>query len=63
MVLDQGNYNGKAYYLVSKLDNEDNLTEEFNIFENNNGIVSNVKEEKVLKALIKYFQRRNEKTD
>ena len=60
MVMDQGNYNGKAYYFVSKLDNEENLTEEFNIFENNNGIVSNMIDGKILKALKEYFKKRIE---
>ena len=60
MVMDQGNYGGKAYYFVSKLDKEDNLTEEFNIFENNDGIVSNIIDGKVLEALKEYFMKRIE---
>ena len=58
MILDQGNYDSKGYYLTSKLDSEDNLTEEFNILEDNNGMISEVKEENLLQALVKYFQER-----
>lgn len=62
MILDQGNYNNKAYYMTSKLDNEDNLTEVFSIMEEtiNNSVatVSTVKDEKLLKALAEYFKER-----
>ena len=58
MILDQGNYDSKGYYLTSKLDSKDNLTEEFNILEDNNGMISEVKEENLLQALVKYFQER-----
>ena len=33
MIMDQGNYNQKCYFMMSKLDNFDNLTEEFSIME------------------------------
>ena len=60
MVLDQGNYQGKQYYLTSKLDLNDNLTEEFDIIENDNNKVSNVTNQKLLFALVEYFQKRME---
>lgn len=63
MIIDQGNYNEKAYYLTSKLDDEENLTDTFSIMEetieNNISRVSAVKDEKLLKALAEYFQKRN----
>ena len=63
MIMDQGNYNGKCYFLTSKLDNEENLTETFSIMEETveNGVstVSAVKDERLLKALAEYFQKRN----
>ena len=62
MILDQGNCEGKCYFLVSKLDNEDNLTETFSIMEENinNGVstVTTVKDERLLKALADYFEKR-----
>lgn len=62
MIMDQGNYNGKCYFLVSKLDNDDNLTETFSIMEEtiDNGIskVETVKDEVLLKALAEYFNKR-----
>lgn len=60
MILDQGNYNNKYYYLTSKLDNEENLTEEFNILEDEDGIISRVTDEKLFKALVEYFKKRFE---
>lgn len=63
MIIDQGNYNQKAYYLTSKLDNEENLTDTFSIMEetteNDQNIVSPVKDETLLKALAVYFQKRS----
>ncbi len=58
MVLDQGNYQGKQYYLTSKLDTSDNLTEEFDIIENDNNKVSVVDNKDLYDALIKYFNGR-----
>ena len=60
MVLDQGNYKGKQYYFTSKLDSNDNLTEEFDIIEGSNNKVSNVKDQNLLFALVEYFQKRME---
>lgn len=64
MVIDQGNYNQKAYYFTSKLDQEENLTDNFTIMEitmiNGEEVVSPVKEEKVFRALIDYFKDRNQ---
>ena len=60
MILDQGNYNDKRYYLTSKLDEEENLTEEFNILEDEDGILSRVTDEKLFNALIAYFKKRFE---
>ena len=63
MIIDQGNYNQKAYYLPSKLDNEENLTDTFSIMEetieNDQNVVSPVKDETLLKALAVYFQKRS----
>ena len=61
MILDQGNYNGKAYYFLSKLDSEDNLTETVSIVENDNGNIVSVKDEVLLEALVKYFDERKDK--
>ena len=62
MIMDQGNYNGKCYFLVSKLDNDNNLTETISIMEETieNGVstVATVKDEKLLKALAEYFKKR-----
>ena len=64
MILDQGNYNGKCYFLTSMLDESDNLSNNLSIVEetNNNGItdVKTVKDEKLLNALISYFRKRFE---
>ena len=58
MILDQGNYKGKCYYLTSKLDANNNLTEEFDIICNDNNKVSNVTNQKLLFALVDYFKER-----
>ena len=62
MIVDQGNYNGKCYFLVSKLDNDNNLTETISIMEETieNGVstVTTLKDEKLLKALAEYFEKR-----
>ena len=62
MILDQGNYNGKSYFLTSKLDENDNLSNYLSIVEENieNGVtsVSSVKDEKIFKALVDYFKKR-----
>ena len=60
MVLDQGNYNNKAYYLTSKLDSEANLTNEINIFVNNDDYLEEVTDTQVKEALIEYFKKRLE---
>ena len=62
MILDQGNYNGKCYFLTALIDEEDNLTNNFTILEetvsDNKTTVKTVEEEKLLKALVEYFQKR-----
>ena len=62
MIVDQGNYNGKCYFMTSKLDNEGSLTDTFSIveetIENGESILTTVKEEKLLKALATYFKDR-----
>lgn len=58
MVIDQGNYDGKGYYLASRLDEDGNLKEEFVALENNNGIVTTVEDEALFNALIGYFKNR-----
>ena len=58
MVADQGNYNGKAYYMLIKLDENDNLTGTVDIVENNDGKVESIVDSKLLQALIKYFNDR-----
>lgn len=62
MIMDQGNYNGKCYFLTSKLSEDDNLTKEISIMEENVvdgvSIVTSVKDEELLKALAKYFEKR-----
>lgn len=64
MILDQGNYNGKAYFFITDLDEFDNITDRFSILEENivDGeiTVKTVKEEKLFKALIEYFKKRFE---
>lgn len=60
MIMDQGNYNQKCYFMMSKLDNYDNLTEEFSIMEevvvNGESLLSTVTDNKLLEALAKYFR-------
>lgn len=62
MVIDQGNYHGKCYFLTSILDNEENLTGNLTILEERKSnyvtTVKLVNDEKLLKALIKYFIKR-----
>lgn len=62
MIMDQGNYGGKSYFLTSKLDSNENLTEKIQIFEetieSGEKKVSTVIEEKTLKALANYFNQR-----
>ena len=64
MILDQGNYNGKAYFLTTMLDNNDNLSNKLSIVEeiNTDGMVmiQTVSDEKLLEALINYFKKRVE---
>ena len=59
MVIDQGNYDGKAYYFTSQLDQDGNLTENYSIYENNNDSLNLVEDRVLLKALINYFKNRN----
>ena len=56
MIIDQGNYNGKAYYFLSKLDSEDNLTNTVSIVENDNGNIVSVKDEKLLVSFMPFLQ-------
>lgn len=67
MIMDQGNYNQKCYFMMSKLDNFDNLTEEFSIMEeevvNGESLLSKVTDNQLLEALAKYFRERALKTE
>ena len=62
MIVDQGNYNGKCYFLTSKLDENDNLSSELSILEetikDGENYVESVKEEKLFVALVEYFRKR-----
>jgi hypothetical protein len=62
MILDQGNYDGKSYFFTSRIDENDNLTNDFNILEetvNNEEItVKTVEEADLLEALAEYFKER-----
>lgn len=62
MIMDQGNYNQKCYFMMSKLDNFDNLTEKFSIMEeevvNGESLLSKVTDNQLLEALAKYFRER-----
>lgn len=62
MIMDQGNYNQRSYFMKSKLDDFDNLTEEFSIMEekivNGEILLSEVTDSKLLEALAKYFNER-----
>lgn len=67
MIMDQGNYNQKCYFTMSKLDNFDNLTEEFSIMEeevvNGESLLSKVTDNQLLEALAKYFRERALKSE
>lgn len=67
MIMDQGNYNQKCYFMMSKLDNSDNLTEEFSIMEeevvNGESLLSKVTDNQLLEALAKYFRERALKSE
>lgn len=67
MIMDQGNYNQKCYFMMSKLDNFDNLTEEFSITEeevvNGESLLSKVTDNQLLEALAKYFRERALKSE
>ena len=67
MIMDQGNYNQKCYFMMSKLDNFDNLTEEFSIMEeevvNGESLLSKVTDNQLLEALAKYFIERALKSE
>ena len=64
MILDQGNYNGKCYFLTSIIDEDDNLSDKFSILEETKDAdkwtVESVKDEALLAALIEYFKKRFE---
>ena len=64
MIMDQGNYNGKCYFLTSILDSEDNLSNNLSILEETKSgdktTVKSVTDEKLLDALIEYFKKRFE---
>lgn len=67
MIMDQGNYNQKCYFMMSKLDNSDNLTEEFSIMEeeevNDESLLLAVTDNKLLEALAKCFRERALKSE
>lgn len=67
MIMDQCNYNQKCYFMMSKLDNFDNLTEEFSIMEeeivNGESLLSKVTDNQLLEALAKYFRERALKSE
>lgn len=67
MIMDQGNYNQKCYFMMSKLDNFGNLTEEFSIMKevvvNGESLLSKVTDSKLLEALAKYFRERALKSE
>lgn len=67
MIMDQGNYNQTSYFMMSKLDNFDNLTEEFFIMEeeivNGESLLSKVTDNQLLEALAKYFRERALKSE
>ena len=64
MIMDQGNYNQKCYFMMSKFDN---LTEEFSIMEeevvNGESLLSKVTDNQLLEALAKYFRERALKSE
>ena len=64
MVMDQGNYNGKCYFLTSILDSNDKLSSNFTILEETKSgdktTVKSVTDERLLDALIEYFKKRFE---
>ena len=67
MIMDQGKYNQKCYFMMSKLDNSDNLTEEFSIMKeevvNGESLLSKVIDNQLLEALAKYFRERALKSE
>ena len=64
MILDQGNYDGKSYFLTCQLDSEENLSNNLSIVEQTNTdgmvMIQSVSDEKLLDALISYFKKRFE---
>ena len=62
MILDQGNYDGKSYFYTSRIDENENLTNDFNILEetitNDLITVKTVEQEDLLEALVDYFKSR-----
>ena len=64
MILDQGNYNGKSYFLTSVIDADDNLSNQISILEEtkteDSWTVKSVTDEELLTALIEYFKKRFE---
>ena len=67
MVLDQGCYNEKSYYFTCELDENEDLTERFFIFEESmidgQKRLSSVKDSKIFQLLIEYFKDRVEKNN
>lgn len=61
VVVDQGNYDGKPYYLLAKLDENGDLTGKVSVVEDNNGRIESVTEPDLLEALVKYFNERANK--
>lgn len=58
MMLDQGNYAGKAYFLANKLDENDRLIHIIAIFCKEEEIFKPVEDKNLLRELEKYFASR-----
>ncbi len=61
LVVDQGNYDGKAYYLLAGLDENENLNNKISVARDNNGNITSVTDPDLLEALAKYFDERANK--
>lgn len=56
LVVDKTKYNNKNYYFTNKLKNEDEPSEEFIIFSDDNGDFSIEEDTESIKEVIKYFE-------